>query len=123
MNGFTREVGMPSSRLALMRILANPLSDAVGIMDLSRRLGVNAAAITRQVKEMENEGLLMRRPDARDGRRSYVKLSAKGLKMFKNIHNRSLDLQRMLALHINSKEMKAATNVLGRLRRVIEGLR
>src|SRR5512137_2005549 len=70
MAGFSREVGMPASRFALMRVLAD--GDA-GVTDLARRLGVNAAAVTRQLQEMEAEGLVRRRADPGDGRRSYVR--------------------------------------------------
>jgi DNA-binding MarR family transcriptional regulator len=123
MSGFSREVGMPASRLALMRILINALPDAVGIMDLARTMGINAAAVTRQVKEMEGENLIIRRSDARDGRRSYIKLSAKGVKVFKRIHERSHELERSLLLSIHPEEIKATVDVLSRLRCSLEGLR
>ncbi len=123
MNGFSREVGMPASRVALMRLLASALPDDVGIMDLARRLGINAAAVTRQLQEMESERLVLRRPDARDGRRCNVKLSAKGLKLFQTIQNRSHELERSLASAIGPGEMTAAADVLARLRRFIEELR
>jgi DNA-binding MarR family transcriptional regulator len=123
MSGFSREVGMPASRLALMRILVNALPDTVGITELARKLGINVAAVTRQVKEMECESLILRRLDKRDGRRSYVKLSAKGLKVFKTIHNRGHELERSLSLSISPEEMAAAVAVLSRLRCFIEGLR
>lgn len=123
MSGFSREVGMPASRVALLRILANALPDDVGIMELARKLGINAAAVTRQVKEMEAQGLILRRSDGRDGRRSYVKLSDEGLKTFNNIHDRSHELERSLTLFISPEEMAQAVDVLTRLRRFIEGLR
>jgi MarR family transcriptional regulator for hemolysin len=91
-------------------------------MELARRLGVNAAAITRQVKEMEVENLILRRLDARDGRRSYIKLSANGVKTFKNIHDRSHELERLLSLSISREEMASAVDILSRLRRFLKGL-
>jgi len=123
MSGFSREVGMPASRFALMRLLANVFPDAAGVMEIARRLGINAAAVTRQVQEMEGEGLLLRRPDERDGRRSDIRLSAKGLKLFITIHDRSHELERSLATAIAPGEMAAAADVLARLRRFLEGLR
>jgi DNA-binding MarR family transcriptional regulator len=122
MAGFSRKVGMPPSRFALMRLLAVTEGD-LGVMDLSRLLGVNAAAVTRQVKEMESEGLVRRRADRRDGRRRYVRLSPKGLKLFGEIHDRGHELERSLSSVIGSDEMAAAAEVLTRLRRFIEGMR
>ncbi len=121
MAGFSRNVGMPASRFTLVRLLANAEED-VGVMDLARQLGINAAAVTRQVKEMEADGLVRRRNDPQDGRRSYVKLSPKGFRVFGEIHERSHELERGLAAVISDGEMKAAVAVLTKLRTYIEGL-
>ncbi|MDD5712047.1 MAG: MarR family winged helix-turn-helix transcriptional regulator [Smithellaceae bacterium] len=123
MMGFSRAIGMPASRLAIMRILANALPDDIGIMDLAQRLGINAAAVTRQVKDMEEAGLIRRRLDMRDGRRSYVKLSSKGLRAFKGIHNRSHELERSLTSVIGREKMIQAAEVLVKLRQFIADLR
>jgi DNA-binding MarR family transcriptional regulator len=123
MTGFSRGVGMPASRLALMRALVNALPDDIGIMELARKLGINAAAVTRQLKEMESQDLILRRFDGRDGRRNYVKLSDKGLNLFKTIHDRSHELERSLTLFINHEEMVHAVNVLIKVRHFIEGFR
>jgi DNA-binding MarR family transcriptional regulator len=123
MMGFTREVGMPASRFAIMRILAGGLPNDMGIMQLARELGINAAAVTRQIKEMENSKLIIRRLDGKDKRRSHVKLSAKGLKVFKNIHNRNHELERNLSLDISADDMATTVDVLARLRRYLDGLR
>jgi DNA-binding MarR family transcriptional regulator len=121
MAGFSREIGMPASRLALMRLLAFADAD-VGVMDLARQLGVNAAAVTRQVQEMEAERLIRRHPDPKDGRRSYVRLSPRGRTLFEGIHDRSHALERSLSSVIGVEEIAAATTVLVKLRTFVEGL-
>jgi len=122
MSGFSRGVGMPASRFALMRLLANSAESGVGVMDLARELGVNAAAVTRQVKEMEAEGLVLRRSDASDGRRSYVRLSASGLRSFEAIHRRSHQLEDTLCDVIGADQMAAAASVLVKVQTVIQEL-
>lgn len=122
MAGFSRKMGMPSARFALMRLLAIAESD-VGVMDLARQLGVNAAAVTRQVKELEGERLVCRRADRKDGRRRYVRLSPKGRKLFEEIHERNHELERSLSSVISDEEMRSATTVLTKLRIFVEGLR
>jgi len=121
MHGFSKEVGMPTSRFALMRLLS-VTDDRVGVMELARHLGINAAAVTRQVKAMESEGLVQRHTDPRDRRRSHLKLSPKGLEVFEEIHDRSHELERSLASVITADEMAIATTVLSKLRIFIEGL-
>ena len=122
MAGFSREVGMPASRLALMRVMAGADRE-VGVMDLARRLGINAAAVTRQLKDLEGEHLVRRRSDPRDGRRTCVRLSSKGLRLFREIHERSHELERSLSSVISVEEMAAAAGVLTRLRTFVESLR
>lgn len=118
---FSRKVGMPSSRFALMRLLALAEHN-VGVMDLARELGVNAAAVTRQVKDLEREQLVSRRSDPKDARRSYVSLSPKGKRLFAEIHERSHELERSLSATLGTKEVQRATTVLTKLCAFMGGL-
>jgi DNA-binding MarR family transcriptional regulator len=122
MSGFARATGMPSSRFALMRLLANAAGD-VGVTDLARQLGINPAAVTRQVQELEVEHLVKRRADPRDGRRSYVALSPKGRKQFEAIHARTHELESSLAAVLGAEEMERAAVVLSKLRAFVEDRR
>jgi DNA-binding MarR family transcriptional regulator len=122
MAGFSRKTGMPAARFALMRLLAVGASN-VGVMDLARRLGVNAAAVTRQVKELERERLVRRRADPKDGRRSHVNLSPKGQRLFAEIHERTHELERSLSSVLGTEEMGRAAMVLTKLRTFVEGRR
>ncbi len=122
MTGFSRKTGMPASRFALMRLLALAEGE-LGVMDISRQLHVNAAAVTRQVKDLESEGLARRRPDSRDGRRSYVSLSPKGKRLFAEIHQRTHELEESLSSVLGVEEMRSAAVVLGKLRAFIESNR
>jgi len=118
--GFSREIGMPASRLEVLRILA-VTDGGVGVMDLARSLGVNAAAVTRQVQDLERDRLIQRRSDPRDGRRTHLCLSPKGQRLFAEIHERSHALERSLSAVISADEMAAAATVLSKLRAFMEG--
>jgi DNA-binding MarR family transcriptional regulator len=122
MAGFSRHTGMPASRFALMRLLALSESD-LGLADLARQLGINPAAVTRQVQELEAEHLVKRRADPKDGRRSYISLSPKGRRQFEEIHERSHALERSLSSALGAEEMAAAATTLANLRIFIERLR
>ena len=119
MTGFSRGVGIPASRFTLMRLVATAEKN-VGVMDLARQLGVNPAAVTRQIQEMERDGLIRRRADPKDGRRSYVRLSAKGLRTFGDLHDRSHELERALSSVISRGDVDAAVKVLSKLRNFLE---
>jgi len=119
MAAFSRRVGVPTSRLAVMRLLIHG-GQGVGIMELAKQLGIHPAAVTRQVQDLERDGLAQRSEDARDGRRSYVKLSAKGKKAFEGIHDRSQELEQLLSKVISDDEARQAGAVLKKLREFIE---
>jgi DNA-binding MarR family transcriptional regulator len=122
MSGFARQTGMPASRFALMRLLAVSEKNT-GITDLARHLGINPAAVTRQVQDMEGEGLVRRLADSKDGRRSHIRLSPKGKRLFEEIHARTHELERALSSVLGVEEMRSAAIVLMKLRTFVESRR
>jgi len=121
MAGLSWKTGMTPARFALMRLLWTAGRD-VGVMDLSRKLGVNAAAVTRQVQELEGERLVQRRRDPKDGRRNYLRLSPKGRKVFGVVHDLSHEFELTLSSVISDEERAVAMTVLLKLRAALEGL-
>ncbi|NLE11807.1 MAG: MarR family transcriptional regulator [Actinobacteria bacterium] len=118
----TRRTGMKSSRFALMRLLADADAD-VGIMELARLLGVNAAAVTRQVQELESERLVRRRADPDDGRRTCIRLSPKGRKLMDELLQYSHEFELSLSSALSTEEMVNAATALNKLRSFLDGLR
>ncbi len=122
LNVFSRQVGAPAGRLTLMRLLATCNPEAVGIMWIARQLGINAAAVSRQVKAMENEGLVERCADAMDGRRSYIRLNADGFMVFQRLHERAHAFERSLGGAVSAEDMAATIRVLVHVRAALEAL-
>ena len=123
MNVFSRKIGMPFSRVTLLRALAVAFPEAIGILDIARRLNINGAAVTRQIKEIERLGLVIRMPDQRDSRRQHVKLSAKGRKLFEQIHQMQHEFEKSFASgELIPEEVETAARVLSRLRSMLEKL-
>ena len=56
--------------------------DGISQGDISRRLGIEQPTVANTLKRMERDGLILRQPDASDGRRALITLTAKakGLK-------------------------------------------
>ena len=119
MHAFSRETGRPSAQFALMRTLAHA-ERGLGVTEIAEALDVNAAAVTRLVNAMEDERLIRRRADPRDGRRHYVSLTEKGLTKFSLVHDRTHRLERLLEAELGAEAMRAAAAVLARLRAFIE---
>ena len=91
-------------------------------MWIARQLGVNASAITRQMKTMEIERLVERCADAQDGRRSRVKLTDEGLEFFQHVHERAHDFEEALSNAASAEDMAATVRVLTHLRTALEAL-
>ena len=119
MQAFSRQTGTPPAQFDLMRILAKS-ERGLGVIEISEALDVNAAAVTRIVNAMEDERLIRRRPDPRDGRRHYISLTEKGLMQFSFIHDRAHRFERLLEAELGADSMRAAATVLAKLRAYID---
>jgi DNA-binding MarR family transcriptional regulator len=53
-------------------------SNAMRVTDVATRLGLDASTVSRQIKQLEDKGLVERTPDPADGRASLVQISAAG---------------------------------------------
>ncbi len=115
-----RIIGISSSRLALLRLLAVENSKEAGVMEIARRLGINAAAVTRLVREMEDLSWVKRRSDSQDGRRNYVSLTPKGRQAFRKIHERMHAFEHMMGETLDAKDVQATVRVLAALRDALE---
>ncbi len=120
---FSRQVGMPASRLALLRLLAIAHPAGLGVTRMAREMGINAAAVTRAVKDLERERLVAIRADPSDARRRIARLTPAGLRAFHTLHERGHDLEKAVAIEVPEQDVETATRVLTRLRAAIEALR
>jgi DNA-binding MarR family transcriptional regulator len=66
--------------------------------DIAARLGVGASALSRQVAELEERGLIIRRPDPADGRAHLVSLSDEGRERLAAVERRRTEtIQELLS--------------------------
>ncbi|MFE0422809.1 MarR family winged helix-turn-helix transcriptional regulator [Streptomyces sp. NPDC058953] len=55
--------------------------------DLAAYFGVGKATMSRQLRALEDVGLVIREPDPADGRASLVRLTAEGLERFRRVRD------------------------------------
>ncbi len=122
-NAFGRAVGINSSRLSVMHVLHDSQPQGIGVLDMARSLNVNAAAVTRQLKEMEVEDLIKRTADPRDRRRSFVRLTPKGRRLLMQMHVRGHEFERELVAGIPQDHITIALRVLEQTRAALNGPR
>jgi DNA-binding MarR family transcriptional regulator len=80
---FLRRVGISDSRVHALGVLYR--YGEMSQNELQRRLDVDGAAVTRQVKQLEAEGLLSRRVDPADNRFTLVTLTAEGKETLREV--------------------------------------
>ncbi len=119
-NAFEGFVGAPMSRLRLLGYMhaRGELSQA----DLQRHLEVDGATITRQVKQMEAEGLLQRRTDPKDNRFTLVALTDAGREMISALIERGQEFQKLAVRNIDERQLRDAVAVLGQMRGNLQAL-
>lgn len=93
---FERRIGMSGGRAGILIHLGRDgeLSQA----DLERRLGIDGAAVTRQVKALEADELVTRRADPADNRFTLVALTAPGARLAASL----LDHRRAFEEHVTA---------------------
>jgi len=116
---FSREVGMSAARMGLLRQLADNGCGSLGAADLARALGVTPAIVTRQVQELEADGLLCRRNVPRDKRRSQLSLTSRGRRALAQLHERAHRLQTEVLNGLSDEQIATACHVLSTVRAAI----
>jgi DNA-binding MarR family transcriptional regulator len=113
-------VGVAMSRMRLLAYMYNrgELSQA----DLQRHLEIDGATVTRQVKQMEAEGLLQRRADPKDNRFTLVELTPAGQAMVESLIKRGQEFQRLAVRSIDGEQLSAAVAVLAQMRCNLQAL-
>jgi DNA-binding MarR family transcriptional regulator len=83
--------------------------------DLAGQLLVTKTSISRYVKGMLDEGLLIQRPDPRDGRATLLSVSASGRKEFEVREARRSALLHQICHDWTQSEVRTLTDLLQRL--------
>jgi DNA-binding MarR family transcriptional regulator len=119
LNSVPKLTGMSYARLGLLRTIAVSYPEVLGPMEIARRLGINAAAITRQLNEMEADGMISRVSDTKDARRSGVELTEQGRNAFSNLHERIHKFETSMRSSFSKEDIETTAKVLNHLRDVL----
>ena len=84
--------------------------------ELQRRLGVDGAVVTRLVKQLESDGLVIRRPDPADNRFTLVALTEKAARLAEEKLDRRRKLVSVLTRDINDEDINCLKRVLSQVR-------
>lgn len=116
----TCDVGVPPTQFAIVGILGSKYPQHVGLTELVKRIGINAAAITRQIQELEDERFVLRKAGIKDKRRCFVRLSAKGYRVYTDVHHQLIELEQAMLVGIAPQALETTLDVLSHVTHFIK---
>ena len=115
---FQRCVGISDSRLHVLGMLHK--FGELSQTELQRRLDIDGAAVTRQVKQLEAEGLLSRRADPADNRFTLVTLTPAGREMLREVARMAREFFARSLEGISAEDLAGARRTMARIRANLE---
>jgi DNA-binding MarR family transcriptional regulator len=111
------EPGPPSHMLVVLGRIDR--EGPAGVSDLAAAQKMRPQSMAQTVREMENAGLVTRRPDPNDGRRAFVELTPHGRKTLKDTRAAREDwLAQALDRELDEHEREVVREALGLLQRI-----
>lgn len=108
-----REQG-DSRLLSVSRTAILPYIDLEGTRstEVARRMGISKQAVAKAVKELEEEGLLTRMPDAADGRAFLITFTDEGIEFLLRIHANILAIENEYQQLAGAGDMQVLRRIL-----------
>lgn len=111
---FESYVGMSRARAGLLGLLAR--QDKISQTDLQRLLGLDRSSITRHVKALEEDGLIVRHSDPQDNRFTLVALTETGRALIEDISTKGKNFDTILFTDITQDDAEVMLRCMRRLR-------
>lgn len=104
--------GLGFTDLMLLRALDGPGGASMRRVDLARRLGLSASAVTRALLPLEKIGLVAREPDPRDARASRAVLTDTGRQRLREAEDTFGDRASSLLDRLSPEDVAELTRLL-----------
>ncbi len=104
--------GMTAAQAATLQALA---SGDLGLSDLSKRLGITASTLTRNLRRLEDRGLVRRSSDPGDGRALRVSLTRAGREAAAEVDRQEAEFAREVLNNLPSGTAASTLAAIGRL--------
>ena len=111
---FEQHMGMTRARWHLLKQLFS--EDSLSQTALQQRAGVDGAAVTRQMKQLEEAGIVTRRVDPRDNRFTLVSLTPRGRQLVSGLLERRALFEARVMAGIDPDEMVIMQRGLSQIR-------
>lgn len=109
--------GLTETQWRVIRVLADAPDIETG--DLATASFLLSPSLTRILQHLERDGLLLRRQDATDQRKSLFKLSAKGLRLFQKVAPESEALYRQMERKFGAERLEELYTLLAEFSQLV----
>ena len=103
-------------------ILLNVEKEGTPSTALGPKMGMESTSLSRTLKKMEDDGIIIRKNDANDKRKALVFLTEKGVSMRKEARAVVLDFNKKLYDSIPAEEVKNFFNTMAKVDHVVSEL-
>jgi homoprotocatechuate degradation regulator HpaR len=115
-----RELDITEPQWRVVRVLDDRgATDATSLSDVAL---LHGPSVTRILKDLEERKLVVREPDAKDGRRALVALTPEGRELVQLISRDFLRVMREYAARFGAQRLERLTNELRALSAAIKGV-
>ena len=111
---FERHMGLTRARWHLLKLLSS--EEYLSQTALQQRAGVDGAAVTRQMKQLEEAGVVARRADPQDNRFTLVSLTPEGRQLVDRLMERRAIFEAHTMAGIEPDEIAVTQRCLSRIR-------
>jgi DNA-binding MarR family transcriptional regulator len=115
---FQRRAGVSDARMHVLGVLAR--FGEMSQNELQRRLNVNGAAVTRQVKQLEADGLLSRRTDPNDNRFTLVMVTPEGREALREVARTMREFLTQALEGVSEEDLACMRRAMARMRANLE---
>lgn len=88
---------------------------------LAEMIGVGPSALSRQLADLAEQGLVFRRPDPEDGRATLIKVSPEGAQVLAGVMSQRAERMRQRLRDWNEAEARDALAAVARLANALQG--
>ena len=112
---------MPNTSMALgMLILNIDITEGTPSTQLGPSMGMEATSLSRSLKKLENAGVIQRKSDPHDKRKSVIHLTDLGLKSRKIAKKIVIDFNEAIFSEFKKEELKIFFNILKKINNIVD---
>ena len=115
---YNAEASRYNGTMSIGYVLLNIDKEGTPSTSLGPKMGMESTSLSRTLKRMEDQGLILRKKDEQDGRMVRIFLSDLGMEMREKSRHTVLQLNNVVREHIEAEKLEVFFDVMKKLQRI-----